>query len=200
VPRFVTGTEIVELEPVTLIVAPARLITEEPGLVRIEAPLTERLELLSSVAPPESWMVLPEFRVAGPKLAKVVPVIVSVPLTVNPAFALTPAAPPMLEVPDDVKRPLRVKLPALLRVEPVRPNAFRSVELAATVSEVGTEVLLRMNLLAAVRLWTDCWLLESTTKEPANGVSMQTSSDASGALPRFQFNGENQLLSTAPVH
>lgn len=136
-----------------------------------------------------------------------VPVIVSVLLLVTkkPAFALTPPTfPPILDVPDDVKGPLRVKFPPLLRVEPVRVSALRNVELAATVSEVATEALERTNLLAAVRLLTDCaWPLASVTVAPANGVLMHTSSVAKGTLAGFQFVGVVHWLSggtAPPVH
>ncbi len=103
-----------------LIVAPFSLITEETGLVRIEALLMARLELLSNVAPPDSWIALPEFRTPGPKFASELRATVSVPLTFRPAFATTPLPELMIEVPVDVKGPWSNKLvPGALRVAPL---------------------------------------------------------------------------------
>src|SRR6266404_3070673 len=113
----------------------------------------------------------------------------SVPLIANPPFALTPPAPavmPMLEFPDDVKRPLTTTVP-LLSAAPFRVNAFRNEELAPTVSEVAAVVLDSTKLLAAVKLWTDCWLFASVTVVPANGVSMHAMSLTPGKRFVFQF-------------
>jgi len=147
-------------------------------------------------------MVLPEFRVPGPKFKSELPVTVSVPLIPKPAFAPTPPLPPMLEVPDAVKGPSRFKLPvALVRVALLRVRALRNTELMATVSEVGAEVLESNILLAAVKLWTDCTLFARVTVVPANGVSMQTSSVSTGRTPVLQFAAVVHCPSFAlPVH
>src|SRR5712691_676343 len=132
-------------------------------------------------------MTLPVFKVPGPKFASEPLMTVSVPPTTRPALALTPVVPPMLEVPDDVKGPSSVKLPALLRVAPLRVRELRNTELLATVSEVVAEVLERAKLLAAVKLRTDWALFANVTVVPANAVSMQTMSLKPGMTPVFQF-------------
>jgi len=186
VPRFVTGALIVALA--TLIVAPFSLITEETGLVRIEALLMARLELLSNVAPPDSWIALPEFRTPGPKFASELRATVSVPLTFRPAFATTPLPELMIEVPVDVKGPWSNKLvPGALRVAPFTVTALRNTALAETESEVAVVAPERTKLLAAVKVRTDCTLFARVTVVPANGVSMHTSSLARGTLAGFQF-------------
>src|SRR5216683_1540043 len=148
-------------------------------------------------------MTLPKVSVPGPKFTSEPLMTVSVPLAVSPALALTPVVPPMLEVPIDVKRPSSAKLPALLKVAPFRVRALRNTELAATVSEAAEVALERTKLLAAVKLWTDCTLLDRVTVEPANGVSMHTSSVTRGTLAGFQFVGVVHWLSggtAPPVH
>jgi hypothetical protein len=181
VPRFVNGALTGELAPVTVTVAPARLVTEEPGLVRIEAWVRARLELLSSAAPPESCRVLTEVRVPGPEFTSLLPMTVSVPLIVKPPFAKRmPVGAPMLDVPDDVNKPLIAKWP-LFSAAPFKVNAFKNVEPLATVSEAGAVAPESTKLLAVVKVLTD-WLPDSVTVVPANGVSMHTLSAAAGIL------------------
>ena len=58
----------------------------------------------------------------------------------------------MLEVPVDVKGPLRPKLPALVKVAPFKVRELKNPELKAVVSDVAAEVLVRTKLLAAVKV------------------------------------------------
>src|SRR6266850_410050 len=121
--------------------------------------LRTRPELLSSVAPPESWIILPEFSVPAPKFTSEFPVTVSVPLIAMPPFALTaPPTPvlPTLDVPNDVKRPWMSQKPLIVSAAPFKVRAFRNCPAKVTLSEVEADVLERTKLLAASKLLTDC--------------------------------------------